>query len=94
MVCSSPKARANKKGKTPVLDEEYARMLLEACDAESVVGLRDRALIALQGPATAAVLARALDEYQPEFISAHFGYPTAIWLAGLEPVPPFVITCQ
>jgi site-specific recombinase XerD len=35
-----------KKGKTPVLAQEEARELLEAIDTSSVVGLRDRALIA------------------------------------------------
>lgn len=36
-----------KKGKTPVLTAEEARALLESIDTSSVVGLRDRALIAL-----------------------------------------------
>ena len=36
-----------KKGKTPVLNEEEARQLLEAIDTSHVVGLRDRALIAV-----------------------------------------------
>ena len=36
-----------KKGKTPVLTPEEARELLDAIDIESVVGLRDRALIGL-----------------------------------------------
>ena len=36
-----------KKGKTAVLTAEEARTLLESIDTESVVGLRDRALIAL-----------------------------------------------
>jgi len=36
-----------KKGKTPVLTPEEARELLDAIDIESVVGQRDRALIAL-----------------------------------------------
>lgn len=37
---------------------------------------------------------RALEEYRPEFISAHFGYPMAIWLSRLRPVPRFLITCH
>jgi site-specific recombinase XerD len=36
-----------KKGKTPVLTANEARTLLESIDTSSVVGLRDRALIAL-----------------------------------------------
>jgi integrase len=36
-----------KKGKTPVLTPEEARELLDAIDIDSVVGLRDRALIGL-----------------------------------------------
>ena len=35
-----------KKGKTPVLTQEEARELLDSIDASTVVGLRDRALIA------------------------------------------------
>jgi site-specific recombinase XerD len=35
-----------KKGKTPVLSQEEARELLDSLDASTVVGLRDRALIA------------------------------------------------
>lgn len=36
-----------KKGKTPVLSAEDARLLLDSIDTSGVVGLRDRALIAL-----------------------------------------------
>lgn len=36
-----------KKGKTPVLDAEEARQLLAAIDTNSVVGLRDRAIVGL-----------------------------------------------
>jgi site-specific recombinase XerD len=36
-----------KKGKTPVLDGDEARKLLESIDTSTAVGLRDRALIAL-----------------------------------------------
>jgi len=36
-----------KKGKTPVLTADEARALLESIDTKTVVGLRDRALIAL-----------------------------------------------
>ncbi len=36
-----------KKGKTPVLDGDEAKKLIDSIDASTVVGLRDRALIAL-----------------------------------------------
>ena len=36
-----------KKGKTPILTADEARTLLESTDSASVIGLRDRALIAL-----------------------------------------------
>jgi glycosyltransferase involved in cell wall biosynthesis len=35
---------------------------------------------------------RAIDAYRPDAISAHFGYPTAIWLARICPTPRFLIT--
>lgn len=38
---------SSQRGKTPVLSGEDARLLLDAIDLSSVVGLRDRALIAL-----------------------------------------------
>ena len=36
-----------KRGKTPILSKDETRMLLESIDISSVVGLRDRALIAI-----------------------------------------------
>jgi site-specific recombinase XerC len=36
-----------KKGKTPVLAADEARILLDSIDTSTVMGLRDRALIAL-----------------------------------------------
>jgi integrase/recombinase XerD len=36
-----------KKGKTPVLDGDEARKLLDSIDVSTIVGQRDRALIAL-----------------------------------------------
>src|ERR1700722_19638703 len=38
---------STRRGKTPVLSAEEARQLLDSLDTSSVVGLRDRALIAL-----------------------------------------------
>ena len=37
---------SQKKGKTPVLDPEEARALIESIDVSTLTGLRDRALIA------------------------------------------------
>lgn len=39
-------------------------------------------------------LGQAIDAYRPDAISAHFGYPTAMWLARILPVPRFLITCH
>jgi site-specific recombinase XerC len=36
-----------KKGKTPILEADEARQLIESIDVSTPVGLRDRALIAL-----------------------------------------------
>ena len=35
-----------------------------------------------------------LKEFNPDFISAHFGYPVGIWLGKIKPVPRFLITCH
>ena len=55
------------KGITPVLSEEEARALLESVDVSNVVGLRDRALIALMcytfARVEAALSVRACDYY-------------------------------
>jgi len=39
-------------------------------------------------------LDRWMREFEPELTSAHFGYPTAIWLARLKPMPKFLCTCH
>ncbi len=55
-----------KKGKTPVLSAEQARRLLESIPADRVVGLRDRALIAVMVYSFArvsAVVNMKLDDY-------------------------------
>lgn len=55
-----------KKGKTPVLDREEARALLERIDTGSLVGLRDRALIGAMVYTFArvgAVLQMNVDDY-------------------------------
>lgn len=35
---------------------------------------------------------RELKKIQPDFISAHVAYPTAIWLSSMDPIPRFIIT--
>jgi hypothetical protein len=39
-------------------------------------------------------IARCLSDFQPDAISAHFGYPVSIWLYRLRPVPRHIITCH
>ena len=58
-----------KTGKTPVLDAEQARELLDSIDTSTVVGLRDRALIAVMTFAFArigAVVAMRVEDYYPK----------------------------
>ena len=57
-----------KRGKTPVLTAEQARRLLDSIDVSSVVGLRDRALIAVMTYALArvgAVVAMRVEACRP-----------------------------
>ncbi|MBN9523429.1 tyrosine-type recombinase/integrase [bacterium] len=57
-----------KRGKTPVLDSDQARRLLDSIDTAKLSGLRDRALIAVMvysfARVTAAVSLRVEDYYQ------------------------------
>jgi glycosyltransferase involved in cell wall biosynthesis len=39
-------------------------------------------------------LKRHLQEFRPDFISAHFGYPLGVWLSKIQPTPRFLITCH
>jgi integrase/recombinase XerD len=57
-----------KKGKTPVLDAAQTRALLEAIDTETIVGLRDRALIVVMVYSFArvsAVIGMRVEDYDP-----------------------------
>jgi site-specific recombinase XerD len=57
-----------KRGKTPVLNEEQARQLLEGLDTSTLVGLRDRALIGVMTYTFArigAVVALRVEDYYP-----------------------------
>jgi site-specific recombinase XerD len=58
-----------RRGKTPVLTADEARLLLDNIDTTSLVGLRDRALIAVMTFAFArigAVVAMRVEDYYPE----------------------------
>ncbi len=58
-----------KKGKTPVLDEDEARTLLARIDTTTVVGLRDRAVIAVMVYSFArvgAVVGMRVQDYYPQ----------------------------
>jgi site-specific recombinase XerD len=58
-----------KKGKTPVLAGDEARQLLDSIDTGTVVGLRDRALIALliySFARISAALAMNIEDYYPQ----------------------------
>lgn len=62
-------AYSAKKGKTPVLTEEEARHLIERIDTSNVVGLRDRALIAVMVYGFArvgAVVGMNVEDYFPQ----------------------------
>ena len=55
-----------RRGKTPVLDPAEARQLIDAIDTTTVIGLRDRALIALMGYTFArvgAVIQMKVEDY-------------------------------
>ena len=58
-----------KRGKTPVLTAEQARELLDSIDVSTLVGLRDRALIAVMTYAFArvgAVVSMRVEDYYPQ----------------------------
>jgi site-specific recombinase XerD len=58
-----------KRGKTPVLDEDEARTLLESIDVSTLIGLRDRALLAVMTYTfgrVSAVVGMKVEDYFPE----------------------------
>ncbi len=58
-----------KRGKTPVLDEDEARHLLDSIDTTTVIGLRDRAIIGLMiytFGRVGAVVAMNGEDYYPQ----------------------------
>jgi integrase/recombinase XerD len=63
-----------KKGKTPVLAADEARVLLDSIDISSVVGLRDRALIALIAYTFARVGAATAMRVEDYFIQGRRGW--------------------
>jgi len=59
----------SKKGKTPVLDADQARALLDSIDTRELIGLRDRALISVMVYTFArvsAVIGMAVEDYYPD----------------------------
>src|ERR1700739_1759417 len=57
-----------KRGKTPVLTEEQARLLIQSLDTSTLVGLRDRAVIGVLPSPSArigAVVAMRVEDYSP-----------------------------
>jgi integrase len=63
-----------KKGKTPVLTTDEARLLLDSIDTSSVMGLRDRALIALMAYTFAHVGAALAMKVEDYFIQERRGW--------------------
>ncbi len=63
-----------KKGKTPVLAGEEARLLLDSIDIESLVGLRDRALIGLMTYSFARVGAVLKMQVKDYFVQGKRGH--------------------
>lgn len=62
-------AHVVKRGKTPVLSADQARRLLDSIETDSVVGLRDRALIGVMVYSFArvsAVVGMLVEDYYPE----------------------------
>ena len=46
------------------------------------------------GQYVAGSLRRHLDEFRPDFISAHFGYPIGVWLSLVKPTTQYLVTCH
>jgi integrase/recombinase XerD len=65
---------AVKKGKTPVLNADEARLLLDSIDTTSLIGLRDRALIALMAYTFARVGAATAMPVEDYFIQGRRGW--------------------
>ena len=42
----------------------------------------------------AGSLHRLLNEFRPDFISAHFGYPIGVWLSRVKPATKYLVTCH
>lgn len=60
---------STKKGKTPVLDQDEARQLLDAINTSTIIGLRDRATIGLMIYTFArvgAMVAMNVEDYYPQ----------------------------
>jgi site-specific recombinase XerD len=63
-----------KKGKTPVLNADEARQLLDSIDTSTLIGLRDRALIALMAYTFARITAATTMRVEDHFIQGRRGW--------------------
>ena len=63
-----------KKGKTPVLNADEARLLLDSIDISSTVGLRDRALIALMAYSFARIGGATAMRVEDYFVQGRRGW--------------------
>jgi site-specific recombinase XerD len=66
-----------KKGKTPVLAADEARLLLNTIDAGTLIGLRDRALIALMAYTFARIGAAVGMRVEDYFVQGRRGWVTS-----------------
>ncbi|MGH9511372.1 MAG: tyrosine-type recombinase/integrase [Terriglobales bacterium] len=79
-----------KKGKTPVLDADEARVLLDSIDTGSLIGLRDRALIAWMANTFARITAATTMRVEDYFIKGRRGWVRLQgkgWQAALSASP-------
>jgi site-specific recombinase XerD len=63
-----------KKGKTPVLHADEARVLLDSIDTGEIIGLRDRALIALMAYSFARISAALAMKVEDYFVQGRRGW--------------------
>jgi len=77
-----------KKGKTPVLTADEARVLLDSIDTSTVMGLRDRALIALMAYSFARVSAATAMKVEDYFVQGRRSWIRLYEKGGKEHAVP------
>ena len=65
---------SRRQGKTPVLQADEARTLIDAIDTDSLPGLRDRALIGLMVNTSSRVGAAVSMKVEDYFVQGHRGW--------------------